>query len=503
MLSGSVLWDDEEGASGTNKNANSGSLPAGVYNQDTKIFFCCHTAGSYDNPIELPFDKPFYLIAFTSHCQEVLNTVHTMEHIVYDTEDYYNHDDQTYPYPYGADFGEPRIYYCYYQACLWTLTALKGTFSSPYYPQNYNNKASCMWHINVPSNYTISLTFTDFSAERHCCHCDYVEVWENLPNGSAALIKRLCGEANPSKPVRSSGNNMTVKFHSDSTITARGFEASYQAIPVAVVKTTTVYTTTANKSKTTTTILPQTTTPAAPSSDKPTSAATTKAFPNTTTPAAHSSDKPTSAATTKAFPLTTTPAKRTSSFPDTDIITKDSTEAGISTSSTTDNESVHKARNESAAEGNVVVIVSVLASLAVIGGAVAGVALCFCRKWPCQIKRNHTDRGSLPVTFTASEKTVTGLSNISLPDMFQRSEEHDEERYTDINKLEKFNVLYDNGDGLNTSDKDEVKETDCPLYASSADTVKESDNPMYESMDETLKEETYDGIDQPVYERMV
>lgn len=115
MQRGSVLWDDEN-FSGMNKNNNSGSLPAGVYNQDTKIFFCCQTYGYYFNPIELPIDKPFYLMAWKGHCQYVLNTVHRKEYIVYDTEDDNNHDKQTDPFPYGANFlPEPHIYYCYYE----------------------------------------------------------------------------------------------------------------------------------------------------------------------------------------------------------------------------------------------------------------------------------------------------------------------------------------------------------------------------------------------------
>lgn len=115
MQRGSVLWDDEN-FNGTNKNNNSGSLPAGVYNQDTKIFFCCQISGYYFNPIELPIDKPFYLIAWRRYCQYVLNAVHRKEYIVYDTEDDNNHDKQTYPFPYGANvFPEPHIYYCYYE----------------------------------------------------------------------------------------------------------------------------------------------------------------------------------------------------------------------------------------------------------------------------------------------------------------------------------------------------------------------------------------------------
>ena len=124
MLNGSILWDDENAANGTNKNKNSGTLPAGVYNQDTKIFFCCQTAGSTENAIELPIDKPFYLIALTQDCQRVHNTVHTMEYIVYDTEDDDNHDQRTHPFPFGADYSEPRINYCYYQGRTFFLFCL-------------------------------------------------------------------------------------------------------------------------------------------------------------------------------------------------------------------------------------------------------------------------------------------------------------------------------------------------------------------------------------------
>lgn len=119
-------------------------------------------------------------------------------------------------------------------ACLWTFTALKGIFRSPYYPRKYNNKASCTWHIIVPWNYTISLTFKDFSTEERCCTCDYVEVWETHKNGSTVLMQRFCDDKKPllSKPFYSSGNNVTVFFHSDDTKNAKGFEAIYDAIPV-------------------------------------------------------------------------------------------------------------------------------------------------------------------------------------------------------------------------------------------------------------------------------
>lgn len=113
LLSGWVYWDDEDGR---NKNAHRGVLPEGVFNQNTKIYFCCRsTKDGYKEPIELPFASPFYLMAFRRHCQAVLYTIHKREYIIYDTEDIVNQDENSFPYPYGADLHPPKIYYCYYR----------------------------------------------------------------------------------------------------------------------------------------------------------------------------------------------------------------------------------------------------------------------------------------------------------------------------------------------------------------------------------------------------
>jgi len=48
-----------------------GKLPDGVYNRNTKIFFCCRRDGSADLPIVLPTSVPFYLLKFGDSCQKV------------------------------------------------------------------------------------------------------------------------------------------------------------------------------------------------------------------------------------------------------------------------------------------------------------------------------------------------------------------------------------------------------------------------------------------------
>lgn len=110
------------------------------------------------------------------------------------------------------------------------MTALNGTFWSPYYPQNYNNKALCKWHIKVPRNYAILISFEDVSLEWNGCHFDFVNVQETFTNGTQVLIGSVCETS--TLQIRSSGNNVTVIFSSDASLSGRGFKARYQAIKI-------------------------------------------------------------------------------------------------------------------------------------------------------------------------------------------------------------------------------------------------------------------------------
>ena len=75
---GFVLWDDENGSENhKNLNKKSGVLPAGKFDNDTLIRFCCQVNGSQTNPINLPVEDPFYLIFYEKNkCQEVFGTFH-------------------------------------------------------------------------------------------------------------------------------------------------------------------------------------------------------------------------------------------------------------------------------------------------------------------------------------------------------------------------------------------------------------------------------------------
>jgi hypothetical protein len=113
MASGWVYWDDENN---DNVNRKIGFLPNGVYNQDTKIYYCCQTDGNWYDSIELPVSQPFYLLTSSStdtpECQMVKWAFSYLEYIVFDTEDSNNKDDQ------GGEhlfLNGRNLFYCYYE----------------------------------------------------------------------------------------------------------------------------------------------------------------------------------------------------------------------------------------------------------------------------------------------------------------------------------------------------------------------------------------------------
>ncbi|XP_064370415.1 deleted in malignant brain tumors 1 protein-like [Dromaius novaehollandiae] len=103
---------------------------------------------------------------------------------------------------------------------------------SPFYPGHYPSNADCVWEINVENNFRVVLTFRDIvmqsSTQRNRCQHDYVEVYDG-PLHSSPLLGKIC--AGSLRTYTSSSNLMTVRFHSDSRYTFRGFQAHYSSIP--------------------------------------------------------------------------------------------------------------------------------------------------------------------------------------------------------------------------------------------------------------------------------
>ena len=130
LTSGYIKWDDEDN---NNKNNQTGTLPDGVYDCNTKIEFCCRTDGDKNNPISLPTLKPFFLLAYDSaECQQVKWAVVSVEWIRFDNEDSSNADDQGGSHPHGAGIDNHKIHYCYYQGKQFEMLDALYSLKKPY-----------------------------------------------------------------------------------------------------------------------------------------------------------------------------------------------------------------------------------------------------------------------------------------------------------------------------------------------------------------------------------
>uniref|UniRef100_A0A8C2UAB0 CUB domain-containing protein n=1 Tax=Coturnix japonica TaxID=93934 RepID=A0A8C2UAB0_COTJA len=102
------------------------------------------------------------------------------------------------------------------------LSNSSGSIRSPFYPSNYPDNADCLWEIQVTNNYRIMLTFGSV------CRYDYIEIYDGPPSTSP-LLGRICSGYNIM--YTSSSNMLTVRFHSDSRYSNRGFYAEYRSFP--------------------------------------------------------------------------------------------------------------------------------------------------------------------------------------------------------------------------------------------------------------------------------
>ncbi|XP_046841608.1 uncharacterized protein LOC124435463 isoform X3 [Xenia sp. Carnegie-2017] len=160
---GWIQLDDEDNFDGVNRNKHRGILPK--FSQRisnlgaTRLFYCCQTKGQWYNPVELPTEKPFYLLPYkTPNCQRVWWMVSSLEYIVYDTENDMNGDKFFGHHVYTNKVKSlPKIFYCYYAGCRYELHGNTGLFKSPNVNNSFSDFHSCSWSIKVDSTRKISL----------------------------------------------------------------------------------------------------------------------------------------------------------------------------------------------------------------------------------------------------------------------------------------------------------------------------------------------------------
>ena len=118
----------------------------------------------------------------------------------------------------------------YYSFFLISGIAISGTcigtydpsnyITSPNYPQQYGKDIDCRWLISSPGGNNLTLSFLDFKTESSS---DILIVYEGS-NVHGSLIDYTVYSANTPSPIVSNGNNMYLRFTSDSYTTYRGFK---------------------------------------------------------------------------------------------------------------------------------------------------------------------------------------------------------------------------------------------------------------------------------------
>ncbi|KAA0715826.1 Tumor necrosis factor-inducible gene 6 protein [Triplophysa tibetana] len=135
-------------------------------------------------------------------------------------------------YGYRLNKSERWDAYCYNleaKECGGVHTDQQKVFTSPGFPDNYQDEQTCNWHIRVRYGQRIRLHFLEFDIEDDTsCLSDYLEIFDSYDDISG-FVGRYCGDELP-EDIISTGNVMTLKFLSDSSVTAGGFQLQYIAM---------------------------------------------------------------------------------------------------------------------------------------------------------------------------------------------------------------------------------------------------------------------------------
>lgn len=108
---GEVFIDD---ADYFNKNEQSGVLPDGTFDKDTKYIFCCRDDGAVKRPIFLPTDKPFFLSPIGPACQIVATMTAELHWLRIDDKGKSKVTGKA-PYLVFGKKNNPTLYFCYYK----------------------------------------------------------------------------------------------------------------------------------------------------------------------------------------------------------------------------------------------------------------------------------------------------------------------------------------------------------------------------------------------------
>ena len=126
----------------------------------------------------------------------------------------------------------------------WLVTASASyntTISSPNYPLGYSDNMECTWQVEIENklnyplgSYVLKVLFNGFELQQDealsltRCPFDNLTFYDGHSE-SSLFLGSFCGTVHP-EVIYSTGNNMSIKFHTDSEMTFRGFNISVSVV---------------------------------------------------------------------------------------------------------------------------------------------------------------------------------------------------------------------------------------------------------------------------------
>ena len=105
------------------------------------------------------------------------------------------------------------------------VTVNGTTIISPNYPYDYEGNKDCQVTIRFAYNQVGAIMFEAFDVKRDTtCSFDYLAVHDGNDTDSPMIGPKLCGTSPAGTTLKSTGNVMTLHFHTDRTVTRSGFK---------------------------------------------------------------------------------------------------------------------------------------------------------------------------------------------------------------------------------------------------------------------------------------
>ncbi|XP_033150281.1 cubilin homolog [Drosophila busckii] len=132
----------------------------------------------------------------------------------------------------GSGRGFRLAWRIYGRGCGGRLPGNAGVISSPNYPAAYPHNAHCEWQLRVHPGSGVRLLLEDMDMEEAGeCYFDKLSVYSGrLAGGHATLVQDMCEMPDEQhRQLEVTGNEATVVFNTDASMSRRGFRLSYSA----------------------------------------------------------------------------------------------------------------------------------------------------------------------------------------------------------------------------------------------------------------------------------